>query len=156
MQITKFIPASREDVFDAFTDRDKLEQWCAPEGMTLKLPEFEAREGGRYHYVHTNKDGEFNCVGYFKEIIPNEKLVSVDEKAYGPDGKTLFENVTCSVSFRDKTGGTELTVTQRGFTDAKMDQECEQGWADCLNKLTEVLRKDSSGPRADTEYSATL
>ena len=147
MQLTKFIPAKREDVYVTFIDPRKLEQWCYPEGFSLSVPEFEAQAGGKYRYIHTGPDGVYNCIGSFKELIPNEKLVTRDETVTAPDGKKLFENLKGSVSFRDMNGGTEVTVMQEGFNDVEAERMCEQGWIDSLNHLTDFLNQGRSEKR---------
>lgn len=143
MQITKFIPANRHDVFDAFIKPQKIEKWAYPQGMSLKVPRFEAHSGGEYQYIHLGQDGDYNCVGHIESFIPDEKLEMIDERITGPDGKILMENLPCKISFRDKTGGTEVTVIQTGFKDKKTEQECEQGWADSLNQLAGFLEQDA-------------
>lgn len=156
MQLNKFISAPREFVFQSFTDSKILEQWCYPEGFSLKIPVFDLKENGEYHYVHTNKDGDYHCYGKFLEILPNEKLVTLDEKVVDPSGKTVFENLSGSVYFHDKDSGTEITVIQHGFQNDDQARQCEQGWYECLMNLTEYLARARSSQHPDTGFSAEL
>jgi len=139
MQISKFIAATREEVYAAFTNPRKLEKWCYPEGYTLTIPKFEARPNGRYRYVHQNKDGIYNCEGHFDEITKNEHLTFVDERITGPDGSVLFENLNGSISFRDKDRGTEVWIIQKGFINDEDERMIEQGWVDSLVQLSTYL-----------------
>lgn len=136
--ITKFIPRDVGEVFHYWTEASLLEQWCAPEGMTLKVPFFEAKEGGNYRYEHTSAGGVYVCTGYFKEYIPHKKLVTVDS-AKNPLGQTIFTNLECSVVFTPMPGGTHIEITQSGFPDEKFKNECEVSWDQCLTKLNELL-----------------
>lgn len=38
LQITRFVPASREKIFEAWTRPDRIMQWFAPGEMTTPLP----------------------------------------------------------------------------------------------------------------------
>lgn len=148
MLLTKFILASKEDVFNAFINPKQLEKWCYPEGFDLRVPVFEPRVGGLYHYIHTSVNGEYNCTGHITEIRPNEKLVSVDDKIIGPLGNVLFENLTAKISFQTRDNGTEVNVIQEGFLDEKSAKECESGWVDCLKHLDSFLTKTISQQRS--------
>jgi uncharacterized protein YndB with AHSA1/START domain len=149
MQITKFFSAPREAVFEAFTNARKLEKWCYPEGLTLTVPKFEARENGRYRYVHQGKDGIYNCEGHFDEFQANEHLTFVDEKVTDPDGNVIFENLNGSISFRDKDRGTEIHIIQEGFIDDEQDRMCEQGWVDSLINLSTYLGRQQNHSSRD-------
>ena len=138
MQITKFIPAPREVVFSAFTDPGKLEKWCYPEGFTLTIPKYEARGGGNYRYLHQGPDGLYNCVGHFQEFILDERL-AFTESVTDPHGKVIFDNLTGSVSFRDRAQGTDITITQEGFKNEEDAQMCEEGLVFSLTNLTNYL-----------------
>lgn len=138
MQITNFIPAPREVVFQAFTDPRKLEQWCYPEGFTLTIPKFEARGGGNYRYLQQGPDGLYNCVGHFQEFILDERI-AFTETVTDPKGKVVFDNIKGSVSFRDRAGGTDITITQEGFKNNEEAQMCEEGWMNSLTNLNHFL-----------------
>ena len=45
---SRVIKASREALYQAFTDPEALAAWMAPEGMTGKVHEFDGRVGGGY------------------------------------------------------------------------------------------------------------
>ena len=138
LQLTKFIPVEREKVFLYFTRPELIEKWSYPDGFTLKVANFEAKVGGHYRYEHTGSDGLYLCNGYLKEFVPNEKLVQVDT-VKGPDGKLIIENLEGSVLFKKVAGGTEISVTQRGFPDEQSLKSCEEGWNQCMDNLSNLL-----------------
>lgn len=137
VRVSKFVPMSREDVFSYFTIPELLEKWCAPNGMTLKVPRFEAREGGRYRFEHTDKNGVFVAEGHVREFVPGERLAMVDT-GYDPSGKMIFENLDCEVTFKNSLGGTDILVIQRGFPDDKFRDECSEAWTQCLDHLSSL------------------
>lgn len=147
MQITKFIPAPREVVFQAFTDPRKLEQWCYPEGFTLTIPKFEGRAGGHYRYLHQGPDGLYNCVGQFQEFIQDEHL-AFTETVTDPNEKVIFDKLKGAVSFRDRAAGTDITITQEGFKNEEEALLCEEGWVSSLTNLTNILSQTFEKPAA--------
>ncbi len=145
VKLSRFLNADKYEVFKYFTRQEFIEQWSAPEGMTLRVPKFEARLGGSYRYEHTGKDGKYICDGYLTEFIPNEKLVMRDT-VKGPDGNLLFENLESVIEFRGVGAGTEVNVIQRGFNDEASAHECQVSWSQCLDTLQGLVEK-TSGPR---------
>ncbi len=142
IKTTKTISAPRETVFKYFTQPEFIEQWAYPEGMTLKVPKFEAKVDGRYRYEHSSKDGQFLCEGKITELVPNERLVQVDEYINGPDGKRLGENLVNTIDFKDTVGGTEVTAVTRGNFDEEFMQECEAGWSQSFDHLNDLVAKE--------------
>ena len=145
LRLTRFFNADKNEVFKFFTRPELLEQWSAPEGMTLRVPKFEAKAGGSYRYEHTSKDGSYVCDGYITEFAPNERLATRDS-VKGPDGKLMLNNLESVTEFKGVGAGTEVTIIQHGFPDEKTKAECEEGWTDCLDQLQGLVEK-TAGPR---------
>lgn len=142
-RISRFFNADKNEVFKYFTRAEFLEQWCTPEGMTLRVPKFEAKLGGSYRYEHTGKEGLFVCDGYLTEFVPNERLVSRDN-IKGPDGKILYENMEGAIEFRGVGAGTEVSIIQGGFTDENGAHECQVAWSQCLDNLQGMVEKTAT------------
>ena len=140
--VTKFFSIDAKRLFDYFTQAELLEKWSAPEGMTLKIPVFEARPGGRYRYEHTSKDGVYVCEGFVKEIIPEKKLVQQDEYIKSPKGEELGKNLECTIDFESMPGGTEVRIETTGFDKKEFADECETGWTQCLDKLSDLISNE--------------
>lgn len=115
-----------------------LERWSYPDGMTLKVPRFDAKVGGQYRFEHTGTDGVYVCTGYFKGFIPNEKLVQVDN-VKDPTGNLMFENLESTTEFKTVPGGTEIYLYQTGFLDEASLMACEEGWTQSLDNLSNLL-----------------
>ncbi|MFL6675266.1 MAG: SRPBCC family protein [Massilia sp.] len=49
--------ASRERVFDAFTDRQHIGQWWGPNGFSSTIDEMDVREGGAWRFTMHGPDG---------------------------------------------------------------------------------------------------
>ncbi len=133
----RVISASLEKVFPYFITPTKLERWSAPDGMTLKVPFYEAKDGGKYRYEHSSTKGLYICEGHIEKIVPNERLSIVDDIIQSSDGLKLT-NLSADISFRRSGLGTEVTIFQSGFPDQKMTEECQSGWSQCLAKLEKL------------------
>lgn len=146
LKITHFFHRPKSEVFQYFIRPELFENWAAPDGMTLTIPHMEAKKNGQYYMVHSNESGDYKCSGYFKEFIPEEKLVQIDT-VQGPDGKELFRDLECITEFESEGDGTKVTITQSGFKDENFLEECRVSWEQCLAKLDTIF-VDESFPEA--------
>lgn len=138
LTIMRLVPGERQEIFNYFIKPDLLELWAYPDGMSLKVPLFEAKIGGAYRFEHTSEDGVYTCTGNIKDFGPGTKLYQVD-KIFGPDGKPLSGKLETITTFNSKPGGTFITITQRGLTNDEALKDCERGWNQCLDKLASLL-----------------
>src|SRR5688572_13588287 len=76
VRIEQSFAAPRDQVFDAWVQRDLLEEWFAPDGCTLHIARLDVREGGGYHWcVKTPSFGACWTIGSYFEVRPPERLV---------------------------------------------------------------------------------
>ena len=143
LTLTRTLSVHSSELFPYFIEPRLLEQWSAPNGLSLKIPYFEARPGGRYRYEHSSKDGVFVCEGHIVEVVPEKRLKMVDEWGKNAKGETMFENVDAEIQFRSQGGATEVTINQMGFQSKEMRDECVQGWTECLEKLDQLMPRES-------------
>jgi uncharacterized protein YndB with AHSA1/START domain len=72
----RVLAASRQRVFAAFREADRLAQWWGPEGFTNTFREFEFTPGGRWNFVMHGPNGtDYRNESVFDEIIPDAKIV---------------------------------------------------------------------------------
>lgn len=105
--ITRVVKAPRKLVYQAYTVPAHLQKWLlGPEGWTMPICEFEAKNGGKWRYVWRKADGaEMAMAGTVKEIVPNEKIVSTE--TWGPEWPETLN----SVVFTEAGGLTTITLT---------------------------------------------
>lgn len=66
VHVTREVDAPRDLVFRAHTDPDLLVRWLGPRRLRMRIDRFEARDGGRYRYIHSEPDGtEYGFRGVF-------------------------------------------------------------------------------------------
>jgi uncharacterized protein YndB with AHSA1/START domain len=117
IDITREFDAPRDLVFRAWTEPDLLGRWLGGKGMTMEIETYEARDGGRWRYIHKDENGnEFAFHGVFHGTPSPDRMTQTFEFEGWPgqvsletlqleerDGKTLLRNraVYQSVEARD-------------------------------------------------------
>lgn len=146
-EMSRHIDASPEAVYRALIDPIAVQQWKVPSGMTSIVHEFEARVGGRYRvsltYELDTGTGKTSSQtdtyhGYFKELVPNRKVVEVTEfETVDPD---LQGAMTITVTLDDDgEGGTRLHAVHEGLPPGVDPADNETGWSSSLDKLAALV-----------------
>lgn len=143
INLVRFIPKEQSEVFRYFTEPALLEQWCYPDGMSLNIPLYEAKQNGRYHWIHSNAEGNWEATGYLMEFIPDEKLVMIDT-IKNPQGKIIMQDVKCSIELQSMLGGTDIIINHSGFPDKTSADECRESWNQCIDRLVTLTVSDAN------------
>lgn len=148
--IEEIFNASIERVFSAWTDPEKLMQWYAPDGCTFFIKKMDIEPGGQFHTCIFNpQHGDCWCIGEYKEILPNAKivftLVNADEDGnpinpveigMDPDwpGATLV-----TITFTEDNGKTKLQLRQTVALELAKKTGAYPSWLQMLNKMRIML-----------------
>jgi uncharacterized protein YndB with AHSA1/START domain len=142
--ITREFDAPRELVFKAYTDPKLYVQWLGPRGYTMKLETFEPKNGGRWRYIHTDKDGnEYGFHGVNHEVLAPERIIDTFEYEGLPEtGHVSLE----TVRFEVLPGGRTRVIAQNVFQsvadrDGMIQSGMEHGVVDSHERLDELLGK---------------
>ncbi|MDE1925098.1 MAG: SRPBCC domain-containing protein [Patescibacteria group bacterium] len=146
--ITRLFDASRERVWKAWTDPERLSQWWGPRGVTNPVCEVDPRVGGAVHIVMlAGKElgalagQRWPMQGTFLEVVEPERL-DFENNAVAEDGTVMLEGET-TVVLEDMGGKTRLTLTTRakGMVPQapQMLEGMEAGWTQSIDKLGELL-----------------
>lgn len=159
--IERIFDAPRELVWKAWTDPEMIKKWWGPEGFTAPSIKVDLKVGGKYVFaMHgpagSEWDKDMYSSGIFKEIVPNEKIVSTDyfsdengnkvsPSEYGQDPNSPSE-MEVVITFEDvEDGKTKLTITypkpesEEQFQ-AMLKSGMEEGWNSSLDKLANSLK----------------
>lgn len=163
--IERVFDAPREAVWKAWTTPEMVKKWWGPEGFWAPSIEIDLRVGGKYTYgMHGPKGSEWDrdmySSGIFKEIVPNEKIVTTDyfsdengnkiePSAEGQD-KDFPTEMTVTITFEDAGppaggGKTKLTIfypkveNEKQF-EAMLKSGMKEGWSSSLEKLANILK----------------
>ncbi len=106
--------------------------------------EIDLRVGGRWRYVMVTPDGtEVGFHGEYREIVPNERIVSTEFYEGVPEGVSEDDATTLNTStFTEADGRAKLTILveakNRMTRDAIIDSGMEDGLQDALDLLEQV------------------
>ncbi|HEY7270678.1 MAG TPA: SRPBCC family protein [Dehalococcoidia bacterium] len=141
VEIIREFDAPRELVYRAQMDPELLVQWLGPRRYAMRVEVMEARDGGRYRYLHYDAEGnEF----WFR---------GVHHGTPSPDGITRtfeFEGVPGHVSLETLTleehGGKTVFHARAAFQsvedrDAMVDSGMAEGVDEGMERLHELLAK---------------
>jgi uncharacterized protein YndB with AHSA1/START domain len=145
-RLTRHITAPRSDVYRALLDPVAVVHWKVPPGMTSEVHEWDARQGGRLRVSLTySGDGVGKTTahtdtysGYFAELVPDQKVVEVDE--FETDDPALRGPMTITVTLADAVdGGTELVAVHEGLPSGVREEDNELGWTESLTRLAALV-----------------
>jgi uncharacterized protein YndB with AHSA1/START domain len=136
--ITRDFDAPRHLVYKAWTTPDLIKRWWSGDRGTVTLAEVDLRVGGTWRYVMTANQGfEVAFHGEYREIVPNERIVSTEVFEGMPDAPALTTN-----TFTEKDGRTTLTLlvehSSQVFRDAHVNSGMEGGMQESMDHLEQV------------------
>ena len=141
-RIRRHIDAPRASVYRALLDARAVATWMVPAGMTSHVHAFDAREGGAFRisltYDAPSATGKTTAHtdtyhGRFVKLVPNEKVVEVDE--FETKNPALRGEMTITITLVDTDGGTDLLAVHDGLPRGVSPADNETGWRMALAKL---------------------
>jgi uncharacterized protein YndB with AHSA1/START domain len=139
--ITREFDAPKHLVFKAWTTPELVKRWWHANRGEATIAEIDLRVGGKWRYVMVTDDGvEVGFHGEYREIVPNERLVSTEVYEGIPDAEEHAALNTLTLTELD--GRTTLTVLVQHPTkegrDAHINSGMEGGLQDALDLLEQV------------------
>jgi uncharacterized protein YndB with AHSA1/START domain len=144
--ITREFAAPKHLVFKAYTTPELVKRWWSGERGEVTLAEIDLRVGGRWRYVMMANEGfEVAFHGEYREIVPNERLVSTEvfeglpgeQYPDGADSGTLN-----TATFTEIDGRTRLEILvecpSMEIRDAIIGSGMEAGMQEGMDKLEEL------------------
>jgi uncharacterized protein YndB with AHSA1/START domain len=140
--ITREFDAPKHLVYEAFTTPDLVRRWWTAKRGEMTTCEIDLRVGGRWRYVMQAQGGmEVGFHGEYREIVPNERVVSTEIfEGMPPDAP---EEVSVNTAtFTEEDGRTTLTIlvqhSNKQFRDMHIESGMEDGLGDAMDLLEEV------------------
>jgi uncharacterized protein YndB with AHSA1/START domain/DNA-binding transcriptional ArsR family regulator len=139
--ITREFDAPKHLVYKAWTTPELVKRWWHANRGEMTIAEIDLRVGGMWRYVSVTPDGfEVGFHGEFREVVPNERLVSTEVYEGIPDAEEHAALDTLTLTEVD--GRTTLTVLVQHPTkegrDAHINSGMEAGMQDAMDLLEEV------------------
>src|SRR5881409_3898107 len=136
--ITREFDAPRHLVYKAYTTPELIKRWWSGDRGEVTKADVDLRVGGKWRYVMTANGGfEVGFHGEYREIVPNERIVSTEIYEGLPEGVSEEDAATVNTAtFAETDGRTTLTLliqaTSRVSRDAIIDSGMEDGLQDAL------------------------
>jgi uncharacterized protein YndB with AHSA1/START domain len=139
--ITREFAAPRHLVYRAYTTPELVNRWWHAGHGEMKSCEIDLRVGGRWRYVMTAHGGfEVAFHGEFREIVPDERLVSTECYEGAPDAEALS-----TVTFSEKAGRTSLSILSRHTSRANRDAVIASGMESGLQTALDLMEEVAAG-----------
>lgn len=138
IRIERVFDASRDRVWQAFTDPAIVAQWWG-RGNKLVVERLEVERGGHWRFVEHGPEGVHGFEGRFREVAAPERLVYTFEWD-GMPGHVIVDTTT----FEDLGDGRTRVVTMSQFhtteeRDGMLQSGMEQGFSESYAALDRVL-----------------
>jgi len=139
--ITRGFDAPKHLVYKAWTTPELVKRWWSGDRGEVTIAEIDLRVGGTWRYVMMASDDlEVGFHGEYREIVPNERIVSTEvfEGIPGvPGGEALN-----SLTFTEVDGRTTLEIlvehTDKETRDMVINTGMEAGMQESMDHLEQV------------------
>jgi uncharacterized protein YndB with AHSA1/START domain len=151
-QVSRHIDAARPAVYRALTDAGAISKWRVPDGMSARVHEFDAREGGAFRIslsydtpAGTGKSAAHTDTyhGHFVRLVPDEQVVEVFE--FETADPLLRGEMTMTTTLTDANGGTDVLVMHEGIPDQVPAADNETGTRMALANLARLVEAANAG-----------
>jgi uncharacterized protein YndB with AHSA1/START domain len=150
-QVSCHINAPRSAVYRALLDPDAVASWRVPAGMTSRVHEFDAREGGSFRvsltYDAPTGTGKTTAQtdtyhGHFVKLAASTQVVEVLE--FETADRELRGEMTITTTLADSGDGTDVLVVHEGIPDGVPTADNETGSRMALANLTALVEAGSA------------
>ncbi|MGH2756587.1 MAG: SRPBCC family protein [Actinomycetota bacterium] len=141
INISREFAAPKHLVYQAITTPELVARWWNAKRGEVTTCEIDLRVDGKWRYVMETPDGfEVAFHGEFREIVPNERLVSTEayEGAPDPDNNATVNTVTLTEEAGRTTMNVLVQCPSPEVRDAIVESGMEAGMQDAYDLLEEV------------------
>jgi uncharacterized protein YndB with AHSA1/START domain len=136
--ITREFDAPKHLVYRAWTEPELVRRWWTASRGEMTVADIDLRVGGSWRFVMVTPDGfEVGFHGEYREIVPNERIVSTEVYEGMPDAEAVD-----TMTLEETDGRTTLTIlvqhASKEHRDAHIESGMEDGLQDALDLLEQV------------------
>ena len=136
--ITREFNAPRHLVFKAWTTPELIRRWWNADRGTVTIADVDLRVGGAWRYVMTANGGfEVAFHGEYREIIPDERIVSTEIYEGAPEAEAVT-----TLTLTESGGRTTLPLlvqhTSQEHRDLHINSGMEDGMQDAMDLLEQA------------------
>jgi uncharacterized protein YndB with AHSA1/START domain len=147
IRVEREFDAPVEQVWQAWTQPELLDQWWAPKPWKANTKSMDFREGGRWFYYMEGPDGSRHyCKVDYKTIVPNESFTGFDGFCHengetntdlpGMDWKCVFNAVGNTTKVE-----VEVTFASEADLEKIVEMGFKEGFAAAHANLDELLAR---------------
>jgi uncharacterized protein YndB with AHSA1/START domain len=139
--ITREFDAPKHLVYKAWTTPELVKRWWSGKRGEVTLAEIDLRVGGAWRYVMIATEGsEVAFHGEYREIVPNERIVSTEIYEIPEQGDS--EPTVNTATFAEADGRTTLEILvqcpSKEIRDTIIDSGMEAGMQESMDALEQV------------------
>ena len=149
---SRLISAPPARVYAALVDREALEAWLPPDGMSGTFERFDPRPGGGYRLVLTYADASGSpgkatadtdiVEARFVELVPDVRVVQAAD--FASDDPAFAGTMTMTWEVVPVDGGARVDVTAADVPDGISAEDHATGLASSLANLAEHVETSST------------
>jgi uncharacterized protein YndB with AHSA1/START domain len=135
--ITREFAAPKHLVYEAFTTPEHVKRWWSANRGEVTVADIDLRVGGTWRYAMVTEEGfEVAFHGEYREIVPNERIVSTEVFEGMPDAEALN-----TMTLSEENGRTTLTILVQHQSKEHRDAHIESGMEDGLQDALDLLER---------------
>ncbi len=157
--VTRVLDAPLQQVWQAWTEREQLQQWWGPKGLEVEIADLDLSPGGRCLYVMRTAEGSEMWGRFlYQEIEAPHKLVWLNAFSTAEGGVSRHPaaanwplQMRCCVEFSEQGKQTLLTLRSRAFEASELEEKTfvegfdsmRQGFGGTFDQLVDYLAKSA-------------
>jgi uncharacterized protein YndB with AHSA1/START domain len=140
VKLHRVLATKPEKVYRAFIEGDALAKWLPPNGFACTVHQLDAKVGGTFKMSFRNftTGASHSFGGEYVELVPHERLRYTDKF----DDPNLSGLIQVTVTLKNVSVGTELSIVQEGVPDVIPPEACYLGWQDSLRNLAQLVEPE--------------
>jgi uncharacterized protein YndB with AHSA1/START domain len=141
--ITREFDAPKHLVYKAFTTPELVKRWWHANRGEMTIAEIDLQVGGKWRSVMVADGGiEVGFHGEYREIVPDERIVSTEVFEGLPEGVSEEEGATVNTAtFIEADGRTTVTILVQAANKVSRDAIIESGMEGGLQDAMDLLEQ---------------
>ena len=146
---SRLIRTTAATIYQAFVNPEAMAAWRPPEGMTMRIDDFDPREGGKFRLVleyagETHAPGKSGgradiVHGRFGKVVPDRRIIEHVE--FESDDPAFAGTMKVTTTMNTVEGGTEVTIRCDDVPQGISEADHVAGIASSLEKLARFVER---------------
>jgi len=140
IRLHRVLRAKPERVYRSFLTAEAMAKWLPPYGFTCRVQHLDAKVGGTYKMSFTNftTGNGHSFGGEYRELVPFERIRYTDRF----DDPNLPGEMQTTVTLKQVSCGTELSIVQEGVPEVIPVEMCYLGLQESLAQLAKLVEPE--------------